>query len=364
MTPIAHLSLYRILMVAAILLLMSVAGTQATEKQTKLPYNPDFIPLNQYKDWTDINFISVLTSSAWKPNKDLYLAIYSGTTNGVYFTVASALCDTLRLHFEQHRIHCVALRSQGSADNRRLMRQGRAQMAIMQSDVTIQAASGKEPIPGAQSVMSLYSEMGVLVTRPEAAINMPEDLRGKRINLGPDNTIGHKLILDYLSASGIRPTDMIRQDKFPIESSPQGLCSGYIDAFAVWSGHPSHLVSDAISLCNAHVIGLSGHGMEEILRIHPEYSRISLPPNTYPGQKEQLETYGIQATLVAYEPLDPNIVYWLTRSSIENIDVLRALHPVLKKLTAHDMVQTGNFLPFHAGAARYWREAGPLPPQP
>jgi len=362
MNRIARPALFRVL--ATLLLLLSVASASAAEKKSNLPYNPDFIPLSEYKDWTDINIGSGLPTNAAKPPRERYLTIYAGRTNGVYFTVASALCGALRIHFEQHRIHCVALRSQGSSDNRRLMRQGRAQVVIMQSDLSYLAAAGKETIPGARSVMSLYGEMGLLVTRARAGIETPADLRGKRINLGPDGTVGQELFLDYLAASGLRPADLARRDRVSVESSPLGLCSGYIDAFAVWSGHPSPMVTDAVNRCGAKLLGLSGPGMEEILRIHPEFSRLSLAANTYPGQDKPLETYGIRAAVLAYEPLDPNIVYWLVRATVENIELLRTQHPALRTLNAEEMVHTGNYLPFHAGALRYWREAGLLPPQP
>lgn len=362
MIRIARPALYRGL--ACLFLLISVASASAAEKKGDLPYNPDFIPLSEYKNWSDINLVSELHRNEAKPERERYLAIYSGRTNGVYFTIASALCDTLRMNFDRHRIHCVALRSQGSSDNRRLMRQGRAQVVIMQSDLTYLAATGKEAIPGARSVMSLYGEMGLMVTRAGAGIDSAADLRGKRINLGPDGTIGQELFLDYLAASGIRPADLARRDKVLVESSPQGLCSGYIDAFAVWSGHPSPLVIDAVNRCGAKVLGLSGPGMEAILRLHPEFSRLSLAANTYPGQDKPLETYGIRAAVLAYEPLDPTIVYWLVRATVENIELLRTQHPALRGLNAQEMVSTGNYLPFHAGAMRYWREAGLLPPQP
>lgn len=348
---------------ATLIVLLSVASASAAEKKNALPYNPDFVPLSEYKEWTDINFTSASHPNAAKPLKERYLTIYAGRTSGVYFTVASALCSALRIHFEQHRIHCVALRSQGSSDNRRLMRQGRAQVVIMQSDLSYLAASGKEDIPGARSVMSLYGEMGLLVTRARAGIDTAADLRGKRINLGPDGTIGQELFLDYLSASGIRPVDLARRDRVSVESSPQGLCSGYIDAFAVWSGHPSPLVTEAVGRCEAKVLGLSGPGMEEILRLHPEFSRLSLAANTYPGQDKPLETYGIRAAVLAYEPLDPTIVYWLVRAAVENIDLLRTQHPALQSLNVQEMMSTGNYLPFHPGAVRYWREVGLLPPQ-
>lgn len=234
----------------------------------------------------------------------------------------------------------------------------------MQSDLAYLAASGKETIPGARSVMSLYGEMGLMVTRARAGIETSADLRGKRINLGPDGTIGQELFLDYLAANGLRPADLARRDRVSVESSPSGLCSGYIDAFAVWSGHPSSLVTEAVNQCGAKVIGLDGPGMDEILRLHPEFSRLSLAAHTYPGQDKALKTYGIRASVLAYEPLDPTIVYWLVRATVENIDLLRTQHPVLQTLNVEDMVSTGNYLPFHPGAIRYWREAGLLPPQP
>jgi len=326
-----------------------------------LPFRPDVIPLSQSENWVDPQQ-SALAAAAddQKPVKTRYLAIYAGSTTGVYFAVASALCDMLRVDFDQHHIRCVALRSQGSGDNRRLMQQGRAQVTIMQSDVTYLASIGADPIPGARSVMSLYGEMGVLVTRAGAGIYQPSDLRGKRLNLGSDGTIGQDLLIEYLSASDLETSDLSRIDTVPIEYSAEGICNDYIDAFAVWTGHPAPLVSDAIESCSIRVLGLSGPGMEALLERHPEYSRLSLPAHLYPGQDVLLETYGVKATLVAYEPVDPEIIYWLVRATVENLPLLRTLNPTLASLELHDMFSVANYLPFHPGAARYWREIGLL----
>jgi len=337
------------------------APTTSPAPSTPLPFRPDVIPLTQNDSWIDPQQTALAAAAnVLKPVKTRYLAIYSGSTTGVYFAVASAMCDMLRLDFDQHHIRCVALRSQGSGDNRWLMRQGRVQVAIMQSDVTYLASIGQDPIPGARSVMSLYGEMGVLVTRAGAGIYQASDLRGKRLNLGSDGTIGHDLLVDYLSANELETTDLSRIDAVPIEYSPEGICNGYIDAFAVWTGHPSSLVSDAIESCGIRVLGLSGPGMEALLERHPEYSRLSLPANLYEGQSSLLETYGVKATLVAYEPVDPDIIYWLVRATVENLPLLRTLHPALASLELRDMVADANYLPFHPGAARYWSEIGLL----
>lgn len=341
---------------------LAVCPVQADEPPSEpLPYTPDIIPLSQYTSATASP--QGLISQLKKP-QEYYLAIYSSNPSGVYFKVASTLCDIMRMHFDQHHIHCVVLRSGGAGDNIRRMREGRVQMAITQSSLTYLASTGKNPIPGARSVMSLHDEISVLVTRAKAKIGSAEDLRNKRINLGGEESVGHGLFVAYLGASGISQKDLNRTDSFPIEYGPQGICGNYIDAYPILTGHPSQVVTDAITRCGAKVLGLNGPGMDELLRHHPEFSHFVLPAGTYPGQDEPLESIGAKAVVVAYQPASPHVVYWLVKSAVENIALLRASSPALSRLTPQEMFTTGNFLPFHPGAERYWAEIGLLnPPQ-
>jgi uncharacterized protein len=50
----------------------------------------------------------------------------------------------------------------------------------------------------------------------------------------------------------------------------------------------------------------------------------------------------------------------VTRAIIEDLDQFKALHPALEILEAEQMVRDGNSAPLHAGAERYFREAGLL----
>lgn len=326
-----------------------------------LPYTPDSIPRSQYAPPEET--AAAKPSLPAESQKDYFVAIYSGSTVGVYFYVASAICQALKKSFNKHRIHCVPLRSLGVASNVALMEQGRAQFIIVQSDTNYYASIGQIKLPGGRSVMSLHNELGLMAVNPDSAINSPADLRGKRVNLGSEGTASRGLWLEFLEAQGIRLDDLDRAFSVTQEYNVMGLCGGYIDAFGLWIGHPAAVLGGAIEHCGARLVGMWSPGTEELVEKRKFYFKGEIPADTYPGQKDPIVSYGFKASLVTYEPVDPYIVYWVTRSIIENLDTFRHAHPALAAVNPREMFEKGNFLPFHRGATNYWREIGWLGPK-
>jgi uncharacterized protein len=312
------------------------------------PFRPDGIPPLQY------------SYDPARPNtpKQYFLTIYSGSTKGVYYYVASAICEAMRARYAEHRIHCAPFRSQGVASNRSLMSGGRAQLAIVQSDTNYYAASGEAPIQGARSVVSLHDEMGVLVVGKRARITTPRDLANKRVNLGPQGSAARALWIEYLNALGIQESALDESVAFPQDINYQGVCGNHIEAFGLWSGHPVAALEDAIERCGVKLIGMWQPELEKLLQERHYYFRSELPAKVYSGQDQPLRSYGIKASLIAHERVDPYIVYWLTRVLIEDVAFLRTRHPSLARLDAKEMFARGNFLPMHPGAQRYWDEIG------
>src|SRR5690606_6746590 len=107
---------------ALALLLTCVCG--ALQAEGRPPFQPDGVPPRQ--------FISG-DANCTVPT-EYFVAIFGGSTQGVCYYAASAICNAMRRRFDEHRIRCVPLRSQGAGSNRTLMNLGRAQMAIVQSD--------------------------------------------------------------------------------------------------------------------------------------------------------------------------------------------------------------------------------------
>lgn len=357
---------------------------------------------------------------------DRFISIYGGSTSGVYFFVASALCDMLRVEFSAHRVHCVARRSTGVGGNVRLFQEGLVQLAIVQSDTNFlanqvrlnQYPPGERPdpenapqahaewkarrdrvhMPGAMSVMSLHDESGIMVVGPGVRIDGVADLAGMRVNLGPTDSATFGLWNETLSAHDMSPSDLGRVFNARQGFNVQSLCTGEIDAFAVWIGHPARLVQQAVLQCGAQLRGLWTDAMSNLIADKPYYYRTVIPERVYgdltqaspvdavyevpgqsgligwigglfadrprnaqqyrPGQTADLETFGFKASLVAHESVDAELVYHVVRSTIENIEAFRAANASLARVEVCDMAEEGNFLPRHPGALRYFEERG------
>jgi hypothetical protein len=331
------------------------AEGSASSEAGQLPYKPDAIPRSQYME---VQGGDTLQPSTHGRARDYFVAIYSGSTIGVYYYVASAICRALEKNFQKHRIHCVPLRSLGVASNVSLMDQGRAQFIIVQSDTNYYASTGQIKLPGGQSVMSLHNELGAMAVGKDSGIQTPADLRDKRVNLGSEGTASRALWMEFLVSQGLAATDLAQAFSVTQEYNVMGLCGGYIDAFGLWIGHPAAPFRDAAETCGARIVGMASPGTDKLLETRTFYFRGDIAADTYPGQKEVVHSYGFKASLVAYEPVDPYLVYWVTRSVVEEVKTFRSAHSALSAVEPREMFEKGNFLPFHAGAARYWREIG------
>ena len=322
-------------------------------------YKPDAIPLSQYRrkfgnpeDLAALSNTDVIAGDG-QTERSYYAAIYSGSTSGVYFKVAARICEIMNRTFERHRVHCVPLRSQGVGSNIRLMKEGRVQLAIVQSNNNWEAQKGIAPIPGARSVMSLHDEMGLLVVREDSDIESVADLRGKRVNIGPEGSASRELWLELLSRYDIALDDLDIVYSVAQDYNELGICENYIDAFGLWIGHPASLIESTIG-CGARVVGMGGDLTDEMVEANQYFFNQVLPAKTYTAQEEAISSYGFKASLIAYEPADPYVVYWITRIIHENIDRLKELEPTFGSVVADEMFKKGNFLPFHKGAACYW----------
>lgn len=87
--------------------------------------------------------------------------------------------------------------------------------------------------------------------------------------------------------------------------------------------------------------------------------RYVIPANSYKHQKSDVETVALGAMLVTTESLPEEEAYSLTKSLIEHIDEVKAVHGSMKQLTP-ELLAKPNVIPFHSGAERAFREAGLL----
>lgn len=78
---------------------------------------------------------------------------------------------------------------------------------------------------------------------------------------------------------------------------------------------------------------------------------------SYAWQPQDVQTVSLGAVLVSNEKLDEKAAYDLAQALHKNIGKLQGIHGTFKGMTPEFLVSQ-NVIPFHEGAARYYREAG------
>jgi TRAP transporter TAXI family solute receptor len=122
-------------------------------------------------------------------------------------------------------------------------------------------------------------------------------------------------------------------------------------------GHPNASIKEAATACDTQLVSLAGETVDALIEMNPFYATASIPAGMYRGTDQTTHTFGVKATLVTSADTDADVVYQLVKVVFENLDSFRKLHPAFTNLQTQAMLQ-GNSAPFHAGAQRYFREAG------
>jgi len=184
------------------------------------------------------------------------------------------------------------------------------------------------------------------------------DLRGKRVNVGNPGSGHRQNALDALAAVGIDPETDIIAESVKAAEAPKLLQDGRIDAFFYTVGHPSGAIQEATAgRRKVRLVPITGIG--KLLEEKPYYAPSIIPANLYTNARnnEDVQTFGVKATLVTSVAIPDPVVYAVTREVFENLSEFKKLHPAYEALTRKNMLE-GLSATIHPGAMRYYREVG------
>ncbi len=293
-----------------------------------------------------------------------FITIGTGGVTGVYYPTGQNICRLVNRDQATHGMRCNAESTGGSVFNLNSIALGEMDFGVAQSDWQHHAYHGTDRFEeqGAdtelRAVFSLHSEPFTVVVRPDSGIETFEDIVGKRVNVGNPGS-GQRGTAERLMAEyGWNMADFALASELPSREQGQALCDNRIDVVLFTVGHPSAAIQEPIATCGAEIISVSGPVVDKLVDETPYYFRATLPAGMYPGQDEDVQTFGVGATLVTSTRTSDNAVYHLTRAVFENFDTFKGMHPAFAVLEPERMISQGLSAPMHEGALRYYREAG------
>lgn len=291
------------------------------------------------------------------------ILIGTGSQSGVYFQVGRAVCRLVEKNMDG--LSCDPIETAGSLSNLTNVEGGSLELGIVQSDIQHHAVNRSGPFqfvdtPHAnlRALFSLHFEPFTLIARRDADILHLDDLPGKRVNIGNVGSGQRATMEVVMQAKGWDRKTFRLATELPASQQSMALCHNRVQAMVYTVGHPNRSVAQAIKLCRAAIVEVSGREIDSLVSQNPFYAYTQIPAGTYPGIEQPVKTFGTLATAMSSSDVDDDLVYGIVKTIFENFDRFKRMHKVFQDLQPERMITEGLAAPLHKGAERYYRERG------
>jgi TRAP transporter TAXI family solute receptor len=293
---------------------------------------------------------------------DKFVALGTGSKSGVYYPVGASICALLNENRDDHLLRCFPYATGGSIYNIHALRSGELDAAITRADLAYQAANGQGvfkstgPVIGLRVIASLYDNpVGIIVHR-DSTIQSLEDLIGSRINVGNIGS-GQRDFSDLLfKAMNWQSSDFEFVGEMSTGKTGQAFCAGEVNVLIQAMGIPAKFYDKMINDCDGRFVPISEDVLARLTQESPFLKATVIPGGMYDSNPDDVQTIGTKAVLVTMDRVDPQAVYQISASIFSRIESFRDKDIALKLTTPESMANEGVYLPFHAGAVRYFKE--------
>lgn len=293
-----------------------------------------------------------------------FISIGTGGVTGVYYPTGGAICRLVNKNRKQHGFRCSVESTGGSVYNINTVRAGELEFGVAQSDWQYHAYHGtskfkdKGEFEDLRSVFSVHPEPVTVLARGDAGIKNIGDIKGKRLNIGNPGS-GTRATWEVLEAAlGWQRSDLKLAASMKSAETGQALCDNKIDAYFWLVGHPSALTQESVSSCNAVLVNVTGSAIDKLVSENSFYRHATIPGGMYPGNPDDVKTFGVGATFVTSAKVPEDVVYEVAKAVLGNLDAFRKLHPAFSNLKAEEMIKDSLSAPLHDGAVKAYKELG------
>ncbi|MGQ2907596.1 MAG: TAXI family TRAP transporter solute-binding subunit [Aliihoeflea sp.] len=306
-----------------------------------------------------------------------FFRIATGGTAGTYFPIGGLLSNAIsnppgsRACEEGGScgapgVIATALASNGSVANINGIASGQIESGFSQSDVAYWAHTGtgvfegKGALENVRAIANLYPESIHLVARADAGIASVADLAGKKVSLdepGSGTLVDARIILE---AYGLSEDDVEAEFLKPNQAADL-MRDNNMDAFFFVGGFPAGAITELATSQDIVLVPIEGPEADALLEEYGFFAEHTIPGGTYEGVPDDVQSISVGAQWVTSAEQPDDLIYEITKAlwndnSRALLDNGHAKGASIVKETALE----GIGIPLHAGAERFYKEAGLL----
>lgn len=283
--------------------------------------------------------------SVYSDKRPQMIRIATGDILEGHYLVGLQLCRYITK--SNSNLKCDVVSTSGSVESLNQLHDGKVDMAIVQSDMALDAFEGngyfkeKNHQPDLKQIITLYDQLFTIIVKDDDHILTFEDLEGKKISNGvplSDSSMVYDELKDIYHLKNPLPHDI---ELSPAEYS-KAFCNKKIDAIMLMAGYPDVLVNHITHNCEADFLGLDEHKIEQLIQSNPAYKKNQLKRGIYPGIDDTVSTISVSSILVTNSKLDSKIIENFMQYFTQRIAKFKLAHPALQDLPDENF--TNNYI--------------------
>lgn len=289
--------------------------------------------------------------------------IGTGGQAGTYYPVGQLIAKAI----SAPALAAQALPSNGSVANINGIVAGAYEAGLAQADITHWAHSGtgiyeqRPRVEGLRVLANLYPESLHLVVGADRGIDGVAALRGRAVSLDEPGSGTLADARAVLNAFGLGDRD-VRAVYLKPDQAGTRLRDRQLDGLFFVGGYPAASIAALAGETDIALLPLAGPEIDALITRQPFFQSAVIPAGTYRGVAET-PTLSVGAQFVTLATLPDETAYQVVKAlwsegARKILDSGHAQGKVMRLATA----VAGLGLPLHPGAARFYREAGILPP--
>lgn len=334
-----------LLLTLALVLALVMVGCGGSEK-----------PAAQAPAPADTSNSAAAPAAPSKPSgKVTKFAIGTGSTGSNFFLAGSAVSALVNEKLGGMYESSVEVTA-ASAGNIALLQAGEIAFGWSATDTAWEAYYGKYSYDGdvqnkIRTVCPAYSGVYMFITTPATGVNNVTDFNGKAYSCGTNGSANSTMTNRVFEMFGINATTT----NLPNTEAATGLADGTLSGFT--HSYPSSVLAEFETTHDSKIITLTEEQKNQFLEKYPQYLWLEIPGGVYKGLPDGGWNLGLYSMLISSVDTDEEMVYQMTKLIYENHEYWVTAYPQMAKDVSLDKISSTT-IPYHAGAIRYFKEAG------
>ncbi len=288
------------------------------------------------------------------------VTLKSATAGTSYYVMTVQLAEALKTSSNGALAPTVE-ESQGSVQNVKEAPRRTGNFIFTSPPSLIAAAqAGKKPFEGEtgyDDIRTLFIMPPItmhFVVRADSGINTIADLAGKTFISGGRGTFTERQTNALFKLFDL--TDKVKIAEVELSAANDAMRNKRVDGYASGSSHPVSLIQELAATVPIKLLSLTDDQLSKVLAADPSAGKIVIAPNTYQGQKDAVQTFGLPVGAYTTTKMDNDTAYQIVKIFWTQRAEMAKANPWWSTLTPDQVMALG--IKLHPGAAKFYAEQG------